>query len=165
MILVVSICLKTSLWEKLRSDTVLSKMWPFQFSLQLEYSFGKISSPGIESFTFLCWSEWKKEKDDSARPRKPKLEILGDCWLNQTWYISQKYKTSKYKNPKHTFSYLKNGVSFIVSLKFARVNYCRTIFITIRKCLVKIIKNFQQQTWNVTAEDRLFVRVIPRNVT
>ena len=52
--------------------------------------------------------------NDSARPQKPKLEVLGDNWLNQTWFVSQKYKHVKYKNPIYAFSYHKSEVSFIV---------------------------------------------------
>ena len=110
-----SFCFKYYSGRKLKlSYRVEQNVWPFKFSFQPEYSFGKMSSSDIETFTFLYWAEWNREKNDLARPRKPKLEVLGDNWLNQTWFVNQKYKHAKYKNPIYAFSYHKSEVSFIV---------------------------------------------------
>ena len=88
---IVLFVLNTVPYEKLSlSFRVEQNEWPFKFSFQPEYLFGKMSSLDTETFTFLYWAEWNREKNDLARPRKPKLEVLVDNWLNQTWFASQK---------------------------------------------------------------------------
>ena len=74
---------------------------------------------------YLYWAEWNRKMNDSARPQKPKLEVLGDNWLNQTWFASQKYKHAKYKNPMYAFSYHESEVSFIVFFEIR--NYCKLL--------------------------------------
>ena len=111
---VVCFCVKDiSVWKIELSYCVEQNMFLPEFSLKLEYSFGKISSPDIKTFTFLYWAEWNNEKNDTAKPRKPKLKILGDYGLYQNISISQKYK-----NSKHALTYHKSEVSFIGFIAF-----------------------------------------------
>ena len=72
----------------------------FEFSYQPEYSFGKMFSPDIETFTFLYWAEWKRETNDLAKPRNRNWKSWGivnyikhDIWAKSTNIRSTKIQS------------------------------------------------------------------------
>ena len=73
-----------------------------------------------------------------ARPWKPKLKILGDCWLYQT-HLQAKSTNIRSTIIQSTHSHsikVKYHLSFSLKLAII-VSSCRTILITIRKWLIR----------------------------
>ena len=82
------------------SYRVEQNVWPFQFSLQLEYSFGKISSPNIEILTFFMLIRMKERKRWFSETSETETGNLGRL-LNESNMIFkpkvQKFEVQKSK--------------------------------------------------------------------